>query len=850
MFDFLFKRAAKNPSAKPAGTPNVAPAVPVKPLYGARTAARHRAESLQHDEAGSLAFLLQSEFAEARLIAAQPIQSKDAVQRALEATRNNDRRVARLMQARLDVLIAQDKLAHLCADCTSEAQRLLTAPRLAPNQVSELDRRWQGLLPLPDSMQLAFDQPRHLLAERLAAQATLQRAAIDALTNLKQLAEQVLELPIDAVRDRLAHIEGTLETCRGASEVGALPKQLLGQCTEAAQALRSTLSVLEQQHAARASRTTLLDQWEALAPALHQRATLQRAWAALPASSADPSSQQRFDVLVEQVIAARPAPTVQLPKNVSPAPDAVAQQALFAPALQSMEDALEQGLLQSAAEADKRIRALDSSPSRPNAAQTAQLSRLRAELGRLQGWARWGGNISREELQKAAEALGTQQLSVSELAKKIGSLRERWKSLDVSAGPAPKELWQGFDAACTTAYAPVAAHFEKLAAERQKNAAAATVLIAEIGRYADQLPETPTDWKALAQFCQRCTQNWQRLGSTDRRDKKRLDIEFNNALERLRAPLLAVRDQEAKRREKLIEEVSQLSATERGALDALKALQERWQECARSMPLERNQEQELWLRFRVSCDVVFARRKEVAVTANAERQQNLMVKQELCTTLEMALAEGLPDVPAVPHLPTLLRDSAEAWSRAGAVPRSAEAAVDSRFRTAVIGLNHRIDIARQTLQQAARLALRDKLALCQQAEVALVAGAPVDSVRSQWQGFGADRTPLEQALCRRMNQTLRTPQEDVPAYHAQLLANRADLLKELLRTEIVLSLESPPECARERLQLQVEVLQSSLKSGTALPTPAQRLIALCELPALLAPADSARLLRIVDQLTE
>lgn len=847
MFDFLFKRVAKKPPVKSPADKTIAPAESAKPLYDARTAARHRAESLQHDETGSLVFLLQCEFAEARLIAAQAIHAKSAVQQALDATRNNDRRVARLMQARLEVLVAQDKLAQQCAECSAEALRLVRAPRLTPNQVGELDRRWQGLLPVPDSMQHSFDQPRQLLAERLAAQAALQRSAIDALARLKQLAGQALELPIDAVRDTLECIEATLANCRAASEISALPKHLLDQCTEAAQGLRDSLAVIAQQHAARAIRTALLEQWEALAPSSHQHASLQRAWAALPVAGAAAVSQQRFDTLLERVIASQPAPT-ELPLKTAAAAPTAAQQALFVPALQAIEDALEQGMLQAAAEADKRIRALDLSALHPSVAQTAQLSRLRAELGRLQGWARWGGNISREELQKAAEALAAQQLSISELAKKIGSLRERWKSLDISAGPAPKELWHGFDAACTVAYGPVAAHFEKLSAERQKNAATAIALIAEINRCADQLPLATPDWKSLAQFCQRCSQNWQRLGSTDRREKKHLDSEFSAALERLHAPLSAVRERETAQREKLIEQAEHLLATERGALDTLKALQERWQECARSMPLERRQEQELWQRFKAASDAAFARRKEVAVTADAERQRNLQARQILCAELEAALAEDLHDTAAVPRLTTLLRESAETWSRPHAVPRSAEAALESRYRQAVTGLTQRIDIARQTLQQAGRQALRDKLVLCQQAEAAIVAGAPVETVRTQWQALGTDRTPLEQALCRRVDRILQMLPGAVPAYRAQLLANRTDLLRELLRTEIVLSIDSPPEYARERLQLQVEVLQSALTSGAPLPTVAQRLSALCERPALLAPADSARLLRIVDQL--
>ena len=851
MFDFLFKRTAKKPvSAQPA-TPAVA-----APLYDARSAARHRAEALQHDEAGSLAFLLQCEYAEARLIAAQAIVSKAALQQVLDAMRNSDRRVARLMQARFDVLQQQDKLAEQTAACSADAERLAADPRLTPNQVSELDRRWQKLLPVPESMQQVFDVPRAALTARLLAQAELQRAVIDALAALRTLREQALALPIEELRTRLGETETALDTYRNAAEIAALPRHLLGQCTDAANALRENLSAIEQQHAARRARCEILDGWDAVAPATLQVNLLRREWQNLPSMTpSDPTLQERFDRLLERVVASQPTPATA---PATPKAAVSEQKPMLVDALRAMETALEHGLLQAASDADKRIRSLDLTAQRPEPALTAQLSRLRAELGRLQGWARWGGNISREELQKAAEALPSQHLAVAELAKKIGSLRERWKTLDVSAGPAPKELWSGFDAACTSAYAPVAEHFEKLAAERQKNAALATELIADIHRCADALAgDSAPDWKVLAQFCQRSVQIFQRLGSTDRREKKRLDSEFNTALQRLREPLAQVRDAEIRQREQLIAEALALSPTDRSALDTLKALQERWQERARSLALERNDEQALWVQFRAACDAVFAKRKEVAVVADAERREHLQVKEALCATLEAAAAQSTEAAHPTnatqigPDPAILLRQTAETWGRTGPVPRAAEAALDARYRQAVTLLTQQVDSARLAQRGTALQQLRSKLTLCQRLESALAAGEivqPVDQTEVAWQALGADSTTAERALRRRFERVVAAQRDGDASYTQVLESNRGVLLNDLLRLEIVLSLDSPTALARERLQLQVEVLQAALKSGAQERTDQARLDALCALPALLDSATAQRLERIVARL--
>ena len=876
MFDFLFKRAAKSAASKPRAAAPATVAPPAPPLYDVRSAARHRAESLQHDEAGSLAFLLKCEFAEARLIAAQAILSKPAVRQALDAMRNTDRRVARLMQARLDVLHGQEQLTAASAECTMAAQQLALQPRLTPNQVSELDRRWQALLPLPEALQQAFDVPRRRLAERLTAQTALQRGAIDLLANLQQLPAQFGEALIATAQDRMAQIEVELATLKNAAELESLPKHLLAQCDAAANTVRATIALCAaqqaQEQAAQRARTEQLDQWEACAPNTLQVKQLRREWSRTAKSAEAPTAadellQVRFETLLQCVAASQAVPadlTESAPESTGAAgPRAPLQTASphaaqeFIEALSALELALANGSLQGAADADKRIRLMDASALGSNAAQHAQLSRLRAELGRLQGWARWGGNVSREELQKAAEALPAQGLALSELGKQINTLRERWKTLDSSAGPAPKELWLGFDAACTAAYAPVAAHVEKQAAEREQNAELVRALLAEIHQLADQINGAATpDWKAIAQFCQRSVQSFQRLTGSDRRNKKRFDAEFSAALARLREPLAAVQHAEIAHRESMISEAGQLNATERGALDRLKQLQERWQTHARTMPLERDDEQALWRRFRDACDAAFAKRKEHAAEADAERNQHLETKEAVCSQLEAALetAASATQASLATSRAALLRESAAAWSAIGPVPRGAEAALEARYRTAVAHLTQQIEATRRAERDTLRQGVQRKLALCLQAESAVANGgdgavsATLQTIKTAWQALGADDSATLRLLAQRFARAQACAQHADPAYLNVLQANRAVLLQELLRTEIILSIESPTERARERLQLQVEVLQSVLKSSVVAPTAQSQLHALCGMPAALGADDSTRLLRLVEHL--
>jgi hypothetical protein len=595
-----------------------------------------------------------------------------------------------------------------------------------------------------------------------------------------------------------------------------------------------------------AARNEALDNWEGSAsadPLQLNDAELRRAWQTLPALAvADaPELQQRFDALLAKVRAAhKPKETVARPAREKAAADPEGARA-FAEALAAMEAALEEGALHAAAEQDRALRALDLQAIRPGEAQMAQLSRLRAELARLQSWARWGGSVSREELLKSAQDLQGQELPVAELAKKVGSLRERWKELDAASGPAGKDAWLRFDAACTAAYAPVAEHFRALAEERRQNLERARAAITEVREFAQTSgvlqQGADVDWKAVAAFCNQVSQAWRRQGAIDRRERKAVDAEFAEALRSLTEPLAARQKQEIERRKVLIAEVEALDANSPRATDALRAIQERWQEMARMLPLARGDEQALWQRFRHACDALFAERREAAKVVDAERQANLERKEALCASLE-----GAANAPAS-SLAQTLRESEQAWRGIGPVPRAAQQGIEERFASATGMLRQRLEQDRaQQLQQQARVLLQ-KLSLCSQVEKAMAEGNTEQSttLRAAWDALPGLTGNFERALQARFAAAL----SDDTAAREALPRNGASVLDDILVLEILLGIDSPAHLAQERLKQQVQVLQSSLKSGQRPQQPRDLLLQICTLAVALDEEDMARLERLV-----
>ncbi|MRW93215.1 DUF349 domain-containing protein [Duganella sp. FT80W] len=804
MFDFLFKRATETsavPQAPAAGHEQDASAAAAA---GRRDEQTQRAAALNGNEAAAVALILESEFAGVRLSAAEHVLSPPALEQVLLAVRNTDRRVAKLMQGRLDAIRYQQTELQKAQVCLDQAQRLLQDEKLTPNQVAELDRQWL-LVANPGAVVDDYTGARAALARRLETQVTLQRTIIDAMAAVRKLPQA--GLPAEEALQALERHAAAQSDYQNAPEHNALPRHLLSDFAQAVEQARAAL-------------TAPVKPAPAPAPEAAPAAAAKPAVAA--DASADPAGATAPEAAADAAASVKPAKQPKQPPKEA--------DKKFLETLDAMETALEQGQLHIAAEHDKWLR---DHKTRLSPAQTDHLNHVRAELKRLGDWARWGGNVSREELVKAVEELPAQKLPMSELAKKVGSMRDRWKSLDAVSGHAPKALWERFDAACTSAYAPAAAHFKQLADERHNNAAKAQALITETEAMTEAAANG-ADLKNVAAAGQRLRQMWTRLGTIDRKDKRKLDQAFDRALAHMLAPLSDQRKIEAAKREQLIAEAEALQPSDRHTLDKLRHLQERWQEQAKLLPLERKVEQALWQRFRAACDAIFAKRKESAQAADHERKAHLHAREAICKELEDATFSG-EDKAQLAAIAKALKDAATAWNAGGTVPRAAEARINQRYHNAVGKVQAQADAIKRRAGAAQANALRDKLRLCQALESALASnGDAIDAAdwQAKWAALPSLGNDYERALQGRFNAALAAADGKRGDYAAELERNRGKLLDEILRLEIVAGVDSGAEFARERLKMQVEVLQSSLKSGQKPQSASAAYLQLCAMPAL------------------
>ena len=878
MFEFLFKRQG---GAKPAASgeqagggknaPGVAKSSPAPgaaapadgvasssaaATAGARARQADELKALGTDEAAAVAFILRSEFSELRLAAAELVHGKEALERVHGAMRNLDRRVAKLVHGRLEAIRHHESELRRGEEALAQARALLSDTLLTPNHVAELDRKW-SVIRAPE-LAADFDTVRAELGRRLESQVQLQRAMIDRVAALRQLGSAGLDAA--GLAARLSALQTEQEAALVDPGHASLPRTLVAEFATEHARLTASLATVEQDQAALAAREAVLAEWQARPVAELNGDTLRKEWQRLPAAPANDAAtalQARFDALLatlpQEIRKPKPAAGVGAPgadsaKDVARTAAKAAGQGAdktkgadqhFLDNMDALEAALQQGSLGSAAELDKSLKDSKDRGMRLSNQQADRLAHLRAELKRLSDWARWGGNVSREELIKTVEGLPTQNLAMGELAKKVGSMRDRWKALDSLSGPAPRSLWERFDAACTQAYAPAAAHFRQLADDRHANAARGQALVDEANAEIARLESGAADWKHVSGTVQRLRTAWSHLGAVDRKEKKRLDTLFSEALTTLQRPLENQRRVEVAVREQLIEEVRKLDPHERHAVDLLRELQHRWQEHARALPLERKAEQALWQRFRAACDDLFAARKEHAHAADSERRAHEAAKEALCERLEAAAADATPATAG-----KLLREAAAEWQSIGPVPRAHEARIEKRYHAAIAQVEQHADAVRRAAGVALAGAVRDKLRLVQSLETA-IANPALDTSAADWRARWEALLPLdggyEAVLRGRFDAGLAALEGGRNGYVGQLEANRERLLQDLLRLEIAAGVDSGAEFARERLRLQVEVLQSSLKSGQKRGAQTDELRALLALPALLDARTESRI---------
>lgn len=241
----------------------------------------------------------------------------------------------------------------------------------------------------------------------------------------------------------------------------------------------------------------------------------------------------------------------------------------------------------------------------PNTLETAAHAAL-TTAGELEGWQRWRADQIREDLVDKAEALLAKPLGGRKQQEALRAMREQWKTSDQGGTP-NHALWKRFDDACNEAHQVVEAWLEKTKEQTEATKAQRRVLIDEVLAWAEA-HKANTDWKHHIRSLNGFVSKWREAGHLSEKAFAEIQPQWKAAMDAADAPLTAARNDSLARRRAMIEEAQALGAEPQLRIDAVKAVQQRWQAEAQQVPIERKQEQKLWDAFRKPIDDAFQRK--------------------------------------------------------------------------------------------------------------------------------------------------------------------------------------------------------------------------------------------------
>lgn len=313
-------------------------------------------------------------------------------------------------------------------------------------------------------------------------------------------------------------------------------------------------------------------------------------------------------------------------------------------------------------------------------------------LREAEDWERFQ-NVAKAEALTAEVAALAEQGDLGRIAKSVRDAHKRWKD---EVGPLPRDrqqaLWDAFKATCDAQYdrckgwfaeqdakrAAAAETKKKLVEEAERLAAAGTVGLA--GSQADRANKEATALRMKAMQAE-----WKAAGSAPRDQDEQLWTAFRGACDRFFASYNQVRDgerqQNLRKKLELIEAVEAIAARAEALPGAVRGDRERWLRQVKDHQAEwkavghvpREQQDDVWRRFRAACDRVYALDRAPAESPE-EQAANLQAKQELIAKLEALVASGHAEA----------RQEAQQlqyrWREIGGVPAGEGEALDARWR--------------------------------------------------------------------------------------------------------------------------------------------------------------------------
>lgn len=375
----------------------------------------------------------------------------------------------------------------------------------------------------------------------------------------------------------------------------------------------------------------------------------------------------------------------------------------------------------------------------------------------------------------------------NEQAEKVKTYRKIWNSLGHADDENEKQLNDEFNQLCESAFTPCRLFFAEQEKLREQHLVARQAILGDASAlgiaFKDNEHDEPIDIKSFDTQVNKLQQLWQNAGQVDRAVYRKLNDEFNAAIQPIKVAVKQFHKANADKKQAIIDETHTLIALDNigSAVQQVKVFQQQWRQIGYAGPRLENK---LWQAFRKANDQIFAKRDEKSSSESAQ----LALK-------EVAFAEQLQALAAsfdtTAELDTLIKQLEQLDELKAKVKNSRVQSTE--LNQGISDLENNVNQTITTVKQK-----QDKqhwVSLFNIIETAINQETNLEELTN----FGM-LSHFWQKKLKELN-------------HASKCVDRAQATLEL---EILAGIPSPEEYQQQRMAVQVNLIQAQMSSGAVI----------------------------------
>jgi hypothetical protein len=328
-----------------------------------------------------------------------------------------------------------------------------------------------------------------------------------------------------------------------------------------------------------------------------------------------------------------------------------------------------------------------------------------------QEWLRWSNLKKKQDICAQLKKALDEEMESKQLFKKLRELQNEWKSIGPVSWDSSKEVWDEYRRITDDIYEKCQDYFSELEAERKAN----LVMKEELCELAEKQIESK-NWKEASEIIRNAQAKWKDIGPVPKENSDAVWEKFRNTCDAFFSArrsyfedLEKDKEENLKKKEKLCELVESHKESEdwKETADIFKKAQEDWKNIG---PVPKEKMEELWDRFRKTCDYFFNRREAYFKQREADKEGNFKKKEELCIQVE-----NLDNLQSDVDKFNLIKKLQAEWKEIGSVDRRKAEALWERFRKPIDAYFEQRKDRFEAEQKMREENLKKKEELCEQA---------------------------------------------------------------------------------------------------------------------------------------